>query len=431
VTAQGETPAARERAADERQFRADDRERLADERQHTADERETRADDRERAADERERAADLREAEMDERERELIERSQQLSTAVEDLEMRTMATIERSRALLARSDRRLNREEATVRRQQARRERQQAEIDRAAAETERGLAAWLPNPGPAIERSRRLRQRAIAAIEVYAANEEQIAGLHEDLAASQPGRREEYRRVAEQARNTARKARESLHSDTTDLQSHLQATTELTSLGRSAGTAVVRLPGTAGVSGGAQFLAGLGEELLEDLIRLPLDLPGGKRGDPAGHRVATVDVDLGALCSCALDLQRRVDCYPRCDLPILARRGDMNPARSVHLRDLDGEVGPQLERADLVHQHGGIFRERFELSDVADHGDPTRHPAHVGQHRPACLGVRRGGQGPAEAAGCHWRLTFQAEQCFAAQRLDLVISLLKLAPIMR
>jgi hypothetical protein len=54
-------------------------------------------------------------------------------------------------------------------------------------------------------------------------------------------------------------------------------------------------------------------------------LPGGKRRDPAGHRVATVDVDLGALGSCAVDLQRRVDCNPGCDLPILARCGDMNP----------------------------------------------------------------------------------------------------------
>ena len=40
-----------------------------------------------------------------------------------------------------------------------------------------------------------------------------------NLAASQPSRREEYRRVAGQARETARKTREILRSATSDLQS--------------------------------------------------------------------------------------------------------------------------------------------------------------------------------------------------------------------
>jgi hypothetical protein len=192
-TAQRETLAARERAADERQFRADERERLADER---------------------ERAADLREAELDEREQELVERGQQLRAAVEDLEQRTLATIERARALLARSGKHLDRQEETVRRRQARRERQQAEVDRASAQTERGLTAWMPNPGPAIERSGQLRQKVLTAIEAFAVNEEHIARLHDDLAASHPGRRGEYRCVAEQARDTARTAREMLRSAT-------------------------------------------------------------------------------------------------------------------------------------------------------------------------------------------------------------------------
>jgi hypothetical protein len=104
-----------------------------------------------------------------------------------------------------------------MRRQQARRERQQAQIDRASAETERGLATWLPDPAQAIERARELRQKSLMAIEAFAASEEQIARLHEDLAASQPSRREEYRRVAGQARDTARKAREMLSSATTGL----------------------------------------------------------------------------------------------------------------------------------------------------------------------------------------------------------------------
>jgi chromosome segregation ATPase len=218
---QRETQDARERAADERQVRADEREQLAEERERNADERDARADERERLADERERAADLRETELDDREHALIERSQQLSTDLEDLEERTLATIERSRILLARSGQRLSRQEEAVRRHQARRERQQAEIDRASAETERSLGTWWPDPAPAIERSRKLRQKAVAAIETFAANEEQIARLHEDLAAGQPSRRGEHRQLAEQARDTARKAREILGSDTTDLPSQL------------------------------------------------------------------------------------------------------------------------------------------------------------------------------------------------------------------
>jgi len=233
--AQGETQAARERAADERQVRADEQQRLAEERQRKADEREagadereTRADERERLADERERladererAVDQREAGLDERERELVARGQHLSMAIEDLEQRTRATIERSRALLARSGKRLDRGEEAVKRSRARREREQADIDRASAEAERGLTTWLPDPGPMIERSRRLRQQALTAIEAFAATEEQIARVHEDLAASKPGHREEYRRVARQARDTARRAREIIRSVAADPQGQL------------------------------------------------------------------------------------------------------------------------------------------------------------------------------------------------------------------
>lgn len=207
-----ETHAAREHAADERQFRADERERLADERQVQADEREARADERERLADQRERAADQRETEQDKRDRELPERGQRVNAAFLGLQARTLANIEVSRSLLARNGQRLDREEQAVGRQQARRERQQAEVERASAEVELALATTVPDPAAEIERSRRLRQKILTAIEAFAASEAQIARLYEDLAASQPGRREEYRRIADQARDTARKAREVLRA---------------------------------------------------------------------------------------------------------------------------------------------------------------------------------------------------------------------------
>jgi hypothetical protein len=211
----------RERAGDERQRKANARECLADEREREADERERLADEREHLADEREREAGRRETalierqrEADERKRELDERGRVLSSVAETLEKRTLETIERSRALLALSEQRLNRQEAAVRREQARRERQQREIDRASAESERGLAARLPDPGKPIEQAEALRKRTRAAIEAFAATEDEIARIHEELAASCPDRRSEYRRTAEQARKAARHARETLRTFT-------------------------------------------------------------------------------------------------------------------------------------------------------------------------------------------------------------------------
>jgi hypothetical protein len=65
-----------------------------------------------------------------------------------------------------------------------------------------------PDPSEAIERAKVLREQAMAALEALAVNEDQIAHVHEGLAASRPERRDEYRRTAEQARTAARRARE-------------------------------------------------------------------------------------------------------------------------------------------------------------------------------------------------------------------------------
>ena len=71
-------------------------------------------------------------------------------------------------------------------------------------------AAVLPDPSKAIERAEALRKRARTAMEALAGNEEEIARVHEQLAARRPERRDEYRRIAEQARTRARKTREDL-----------------------------------------------------------------------------------------------------------------------------------------------------------------------------------------------------------------------------
>jgi hypothetical protein len=124
------------------------------------------------------------------------------------LEQRALETVERSRASLALSGQRVDRHEAAVRRAQAYRERRQAELGRAVAEVEREHAAVRPDPSEAVERARVLGEQAMAAMEALADNEDQIAHIHEGLAARRPERRDEYRRTAEQARTAARRARE-------------------------------------------------------------------------------------------------------------------------------------------------------------------------------------------------------------------------------
>jgi len=125
---------------------------------------------------------------------------------------RTLEDIERSRALLAQGAQRLDRHEAAVKRADAGQRRQQAEIDRASAESARGLATQRPDPSQSIERAKALRGRTIAMIAAFAASEEEIALLHEEMAARSPSHREEYRRTAARARETARRALEILES---------------------------------------------------------------------------------------------------------------------------------------------------------------------------------------------------------------------------
>jgi hypothetical protein len=110
--------------------------------------------------------------------------------------------------LLALSGQRVSRHEAAVKRAQAQHQRQHATIKgrwRKAYGNTRPCCLTL---GKAIERARALREQAPAAMEALAANEEALARLHEQLAARNPERRDEYQRTAEQARTSARKARQ-------------------------------------------------------------------------------------------------------------------------------------------------------------------------------------------------------------------------------
>ena len=83
----------------------------------------------------------------------------------------------------------------------------EAKAEREAAD-ERRVAAGLPDPRKAIERAKALHSRARTAVEAFATTEEELASIHERLAARLPEHREECLRTARKAREAARKARE-------------------------------------------------------------------------------------------------------------------------------------------------------------------------------------------------------------------------------
>jgi hypothetical protein len=167
-----------------------EREARLDEREHRADNREALADNREAVANERESEADLREKLLDERERSL------------------------GKPGAGSRQQRRDGQQAAVRRLAARAGRERAGTGKAAAEGERFTAQLLVDSRQRVERAGALRRQAIAArrdavavILGFAAIEEEIARVHDELAARWPGRGDEYRRVAEDARTRARRAR--------------------------------------------------------------------------------------------------------------------------------------------------------------------------------------------------------------------------------
>ena len=161
-----------------------------------------------RAASQRRAAsADDRESPAGAREQEQDARARAFGAAFEALEQRTRATIERSRTLLAASSRRHGRKEAAAEEPERLPGRDRAEAGWPATENAQP-AARLPGPGGPVERARALRSQALAAIAAFAATEEEIARIHDELAAHHPGRRDEHHEIAGHARAAARKAQE-------------------------------------------------------------------------------------------------------------------------------------------------------------------------------------------------------------------------------
>jgi hypothetical protein len=177
------------------------REALADLRESKADQRDREADRREREADQREAVADLREREADEREEQMRALIGELRGLVTGAQRDALEAIESSLGLLSASADSFQRGEEAVRRATGRRRREEEA-------TARGQAgrqwAYSSPAGPA----REIRARLSATIAAFAVAEDNTARVFDQLAAGHPDDAGAYQRKAQQARETADRARE-------------------------------------------------------------------------------------------------------------------------------------------------------------------------------------------------------------------------------
>jgi hypothetical protein len=171
---------------------------VANEREAGADDRDVVADDREARADERERDADAREQSLD-------ELGRRLGASVASLEERALEQFDRARALLDAQLQRLDRQEATLMRARALRMRQDHATIRATAADYWDLPA--AGSGDPLQEVAALTTQARVALDAFARTAEKIA-RHHDAAAVSNGRGEEHRRIAERAREAARRSAE-------------------------------------------------------------------------------------------------------------------------------------------------------------------------------------------------------------------------------
>ncbi|MGE5289996.1 MAG: hypothetical protein ACM3ML_22985 [Micromonosporaceae bacterium] len=158
-------------------------------------------------ADEREAVAIQRDGEADLREKGLDERERSQADSVEGLQQRLLETIGHARALLAADRNRRDRQQPAAARSAERAGREHLASGRAPPPSEH-LAADRRELSQQLEWGAALRQQAATALAAVADTEEKVARFHDQLAAQRPGRADQYRRVAEQARAHAARAHE-------------------------------------------------------------------------------------------------------------------------------------------------------------------------------------------------------------------------------
>lgn len=127
-----------------------------------------------------------------------------------ELEHRLAEVMERGRTRLRSSTARLERNEALIQRVREMAQRNQASLEAKAAEAVRGRSSSSDQQtsGSALTVAEDLRRKVRENVLWLAKIEDAIANQNEDLASRRPERADEYRRIAQQARAEAERARE-------------------------------------------------------------------------------------------------------------------------------------------------------------------------------------------------------------------------------
>ena len=172
------------------------------------EEREHQIDEREREADEREREADEREEHLQERAARLRQHAVKLRARGMDIRGQAEQAVERAAAVLRASQDRMRRAEAALGREYARAARQQANVARSVWQGEQRPVPQQRDVTDRIARVSAMRKRTAAAAARLAETEQQAARILDELAARDPGNLQQ-KRLADEAREAARRARES------------------------------------------------------------------------------------------------------------------------------------------------------------------------------------------------------------------------------
>ncbi len=168
-------------------------------------EREAWADVRDRNADQPTTLAGKRERRLDERERRLDERTRAIKILVKRIE-ESLDLIEDSRAPLTASGESSDRHVAAVKRAGGRGKQEQAVTGAAAGNKPDRVAAPADLRVP-IERAIALRKQIRATLAALVATEEEVALVHDKIAAGRPDNTDRYWLTAAQARTRARQLR--------------------------------------------------------------------------------------------------------------------------------------------------------------------------------------------------------------------------------
>jgi G3E family GTPase len=160
-----------------------------------------------RQAREREREADEREERLEERGERVRQRAVEVRAQVASVRERAAQAVEEADTILVTSQDRVRRAEAALNRAVAHAARQRANIARSVMRGGQHPAPWQRDFTDLADHVSALRERTAAAAARLAETEELVARIHDSLASQNP-RNPEHKRLANEAREAMRRARE-------------------------------------------------------------------------------------------------------------------------------------------------------------------------------------------------------------------------------